>query len=181
MSQHNVWHGDGGVRSARHYITAQELASSSRLLTAGSEGWEQPRQLRGMLCTSTGCTACPGNEWAREARKERRKHCSENKWDICAQVCKPAWCQRPLVLREIYSSKGLAREKKKSVFPLASWSSVTGVHYLMRVIRQGPRQDCGMVVGNRNSLPVLQGLQTLKGFRQETDGVSFVFYCSLYL
>lgn len=36
-----------------------------------------------------------------------------------------------------------------------------------------------MVVGNLKSLAVQQGLQTLKGFRQEINGVSFDFYCSL--
>ena len=38
MNQHKVWHRDSGVKSAQDYITLQELASSSRLLTADSEG-----------------------------------------------------------------------------------------------------------------------------------------------
>lgn len=66
---------------------------------------------RNALC----CTECQGNEWVSKAREERRKHCLENKWDICTQVCEPVWCQRPLVLRNISSSKSPAREK--NLFP----------------------------------------------------------------
>ena len=63
---------DGGVRSAQDYIILQELASSSRLLTAGSEGWQQPRQLRGMLCASIDFTAHQG-EWMSQRSKEEKK------------------------------------------------------------------------------------------------------------
>lgn len=103
---------------------------------------------RNALC----CTECQGNEWVSEAREERRKHCLENKWDICTQVCEPVWCQRPLVLRNISSSKRLAREK--ILFPpwLAGHQS-EGCTTLRRVAWQRLSQDYRMAVAHPSPSP----------------------------